>query len=149
MQEEFDKITAGQTGGQNDHSTCRISSINSSQNKNSTSDFCEIYLDFRTAPTQDMNELCTMLEKLKRGLGVQVEVDYMQFPSFLNENPLVKTQKSGLPYWSHAGLYAEHNFSAVVFGPGKIANAHTFNEYVAVKDVESARDILVTVKDRI
>lgn len=54
---------------------------------------------------------------------------------------LVSPHVSGagpLDFWTEAALYAEHGISAVVVGPGDIAQAHCADEWVALADLEWA-----------
>jgi acetylornithine deacetylase len=47
-----------------------------------------------------------------------------------------------VPYGTDAAAIAEAGIPAVVFGPGDIAQAHTADEWIALKQVEQASEIL-------
>jgi acetylornithine deacetylase len=50
-----------------------------------------------------------------------------------------------LGFWTEAALMAAAGIDAVVFGPGRIEQAHAPDEYVAVAELESARDAFLRV----
>ena len=44
-------------------------------------------------------------------------------------------------FWTEASLFSEAGLTAIVFGPGDIANAHQSNEYVELSQLSNALDI--------
>ena len=48
----------------------------------------------------------------------------------------------GVNYFSDAGVLAEFGIASVLFGPGDIAQAHTPDEWIALKQLEKAKDTL-------
>jgi acetylornithine deacetylase len=52
-------------------------------------------------------------------------------------------QFQGVPYGSDLRLFANHgNIPAVLYGPGDVANAHTVNEFISLKDVITCSKVL-------
>ena len=49
---------------------------------------------------------------------------------------------AGVNYFSDAGVLADGGIPSVVFGPGDIAQAHTIDEWVSVREVERATALL-------
>jgi acetylornithine deacetylase len=43
-----------------------------------------------------------------------------------------------LAFWTEAALLSEAGIDAVVYGPGRIEQAHAADEYVAVAELETA-----------
>jgi acetylornithine deacetylase len=52
-------------------------------------------------------------------------------------------QPLDLAFWTEAALLAEAGIDSVVFGPGDIAQAHAPDEFVAIAELEHARDVFV------
>ena len=52
------------------------------------------------------------------------------------------THGGGVHYFSDAGVLTQDGIPSVLFGPGDIAQAHTADEWVAVKQVEQATELL-------
>jgi acetylornithine deacetylase len=48
-----------------------------------------------------------------------------------------------LGFWTEAALLSEAGIDAVVYGPGDIAQAHAPDEWVAIADLEAARDAFI------
>jgi acetylornithine deacetylase len=49
----------------------------------------------------------------------------------------------GVHYFCDAAVLAEGGISSVVFGPGDIAQAHTVDEWISLRSLERAKDLLV------
>jgi len=50
-----------------------------------------------------------------------------------------------LGFWTEAALYAEAGIDAVVFGPGHVEQAHSPGEFVALDELEAARDTFARI----
>jgi acetylornithine deacetylase len=48
-----------------------------------------------------------------------------------------------LSFWTEAALLSEAGIDAVVYGPGRIEQAHAADEYVAVAELEAAHAAFV------
>jgi len=46
-----------------------------------------------------------------------------------------------LDFWTEAALWAERGVSAIVIGPGDIAQAHAADEFVTLDDLEWAVEL--------
>ena len=64
-------------------------------------------------------------------------------------------EKAGIPfveevarYGTNACVYAAANLPCVVFGPGSISQAHTADEWVDLREVEQATEILKNLVGR-
>ena len=54
-----------------------------------------------------------------------------------------KPIKWGTPYGSDVRNFNDVNIPAVTFGPGDIAQAHTFDEFIDIKQMTTASKILI------
>jgi acetylornithine deacetylase len=52
---------------------------------------------------------------------------------------------SAVDFWTEAALFAATGMTAIVFGPGDIAQAHTANEWVDVRQLEQAAHAYVNI----
>jgi acetylornithine deacetylase/succinyl-diaminopimelate desuccinylase-like protein len=50
---------------------------------------------------------------------------------------------AGVHYFSDAGVLGAAGIPSVLFGPGDIAQAHTEDEWVPLRQLEEAKDLLV------
>ena len=55
------------------------------------------------------------------------------------------TELVGLDFWTEAALYQAAGMSAIVIGPGDIAQAHAADEYVTLADLDWAVDFFAHV----
>jgi acetylornithine deacetylase len=54
----------------------------------------------------------------------------------------IESRRLGVAYGTNAAIIAESGVPTVVFGPGSIAQAHTADEWIDIREVEAASDIL-------
>lgn len=115
---------------------------------------CSIEVDWRLIPETDAPDL---LERLRRRFPKAVVEQYEFYPPFYEPDGSEALDRmrravesvtgkaavlTGAPWAANAGiLQYEAGFSCVVFGPGDIAQAHTANEYVSWRQVETAAEI--------
>jgi acetylornithine deacetylase/succinyl-diaminopimelate desuccinylase-like protein len=59
-------------------------------------------------------------------------------------NQMRQSKTFGVHYFSDAAVLAEAGIPSVLFGPGDIAQGHTDDEWVELKEVESAKDMLIS-----
>lgn len=82
----------------------------------------------------------------------EVEV-VLENPSFQTREPLAFLPLLGervrrpldLGFWTEAALFAEAGIDAVVFGPGRIEQAHAADEWVSHRELLEAREVFAAV----
>jgi acetylornithine deacetylase/succinyl-diaminopimelate desuccinylase-like protein len=118
-------------------------------------DLCRASVDRRTLPGETERSVRAQLRALFRPQKLRVKIDDdKQFPCLPMETdarlPLVRQflekagQKTpaGVDYFCDASVLAHAGIPSVVFGPGDIAQAHTADEWVSSRSLESATAIL-------
>jgi acetylornithine deacetylase/succinyl-diaminopimelate desuccinylase-like protein len=58
------------------------------------------------------------------------------------------TELVGLDFWTEAALYEAAGMTAIVIGPGDIAQAHAADEFVTLADLDWAVDLFADVYKR-
>jgi acetylornithine deacetylase len=120
---------------------------------------CELFVDFRILPGQDVEAAKRELVELFRREDVKAEFVDVEPPFELKEDePVVKLLKQayyralgkeprigGIKSWTDAGYLVLSGIPSVVFGPGKLSVAHTPWEYVDLDEVEAAARVLRVV----
>src|SRR5437764_12081699 len=135
--------------------TVSVGTIRGGTQPNIVPDQCEISVDRRTLPGETEAGVSREIKQLlsKRGMKVQMlkgkvlPCEPLETDSKL---PLVQEFLSvarqrrpvGVDYFCDGSVLAQGGIPSIVFGPGDIAQAHTSNEWVAVRSLESARSIL-------
>ena len=136
--------------------TVNVGTIHGGTQPNIVPDLCEISIDRRTIPGEThlgvIRELRALLKA--RGLVAELVDDKSTAPCWPMETdatlPLVQTfmagakQRSalGVHYFSDASVFAHGGTPAVLFGPGDIAQAHTADEWISLRSLESATALL-------
>ncbi|HEX3035243.1 MAG TPA: M20/M25/M40 family metallo-hydrolase [Thermodesulfobacteriota bacterium] len=119
-------------------------------------DRCELFVDFRVLPGQNMEEVEGELIRLFEREEVKTEFVEVDPPFELREEEqivqLIKRayeralgeapRVGGMRSWTDAGNFVYGGIPSVVFGPGKLAVAHTPWENVEVSEVVAAVKIL-------
>ncbi|MFA4016402.1 MAG: hypothetical protein RUDDFDWM_001505 [Candidatus Fervidibacterota bacterium] len=123
-------------------------------------DVCEIFVDYRTLPSQDpMDAWKKLKEYIMASPDIDFQVEFEQpeiidsgmetpdVPSVATLIKLVKevlgeAQRVGVPYSTDASKFASIGIPSVVFGPGSIAQAHSSEEFVEVEQVEAYASII-------
>ncbi|MDB6035398.1 MAG: Peptidase dimerization domain protein [Verrucomicrobiales bacterium] len=136
--------------------TINVGSIEGGKQPNIVPADCIISVDRRTLPGEKVPAVIEEMRALLRKKGLKPEFRNMQplpcLPLFTDaRQPLVAqlmkaaNQKKplGVNYFSDAGVLAEYGMASVLFGPGDIAQAHTQDEWIAVKQLEQAKETLV------
>ncbi len=136
--------------------TLNIGTIQGGRQPNIVPNLCEMRVDRRTLPGETHSSVVRELRALLRRRGCDITLrDWKGVPSSPLETderlPLVQSllalakqdRPMGVNYFSDAGVLSTGGIPSVVFGPGDIAQAHTSDEWVSVKQVESATDLLV------
>ena len=149
-------------------STINIGTIQGGTRPTIVPDQCTIQFDRRLIPGESISEAILEIDRILNGLSVGNEgfrygmnvllgnTD-QPFPVLNTDHndPSVKIigqsisavlQKEinevGLPFWTDAALFQYVTGKpAVIFGPGRIEQAHSDNEYVETEDLQKASDI--------
>lgn len=139
--------------------TLSIGLINGGSSVNVVPDFCEIHVDRRVLPGEDPMQA---RQELIDWLGARCRISlthgeaYCKSPALgdeLNGRLSAKLLDSvhrvdgehrilGVPFGTHASRLAAIGIPAVVFGPGSIDQAHTKDEWIEVRQLLLATDIL-------
>ncbi len=136
--------------------TVNVGSIRGGTQPNIVPDFCEISVDRRTIPGETIAGVRRELRSLLRARGLAVEVtdDKGAAPCWPLETdaklPLVQSlmrvtgQRApmGVRFFSDASVFAHGGTPAVLFGPGDIAQAHTADEWISLRSLNRATELL-------
>lgn len=136
--------------------TVSVGSVSGGTQPNIVPDRCNASVDRRTLPGETEQSVNAELRALLARHKLHAKIcDDKQFPCIPMETdaklPLVRQflatagQKSpvGVDYFCDAAVLAGAGTPSVVFGPGDIAQAHTSDEWISVKSLESATAILL------
>jgi acetylornithine deacetylase/succinyl-diaminopimelate desuccinylase-like protein len=138
------------------HPTVNVGAIHGGRQPNIVPARCVIAVDRRTLP----GETNTRVEREIRGLLRQKRLAAtfrctQAGPCLpLETNPRHRwirdflrvagqRQPAGVDYFSDAGVLASAGIPSVVFGPGDIAQAHTPDEWISLRQLEQAKELLV------
>jgi acetylornithine deacetylase/succinyl-diaminopimelate desuccinylase-like protein len=131
--------------------TVNVGAIRGGSQPNIVPDHCALEVDRRTLPGETtagvMRALRTFLRQ--RGLAVTVADSKGEPCPALETNPRLplvrqlmavagQTQPAGVQFFCDAAILAGGGIPSVVFGPGDIAQAHTADEWVSLRQVEQA-----------
>ena len=146
------------------HATVNVGFIAGGKQPNIVPDRCEILIDRRTLPGETRDGVFAELRALLRRLGVQSDLadgiaaaltDTKNAPCPALETdpelPLVRQllrcagqrRPQGVDYFSDAAVLASGGIPSVLLGPGDIAQAHTADEWVELKQLERLTRLLV------
>ena len=135
--------------------TVNIGAMHGGNQPNIVPASCTALLDRRMLPGESDGEVIREIQSLLRSRGLKVAI----CPLHPAECPALETdtrnacvrrfmkvlgQRSpaGVDYFSDAGVLASAGIPSVLFGPGDIAQAHTPNEWIDLRQVEQASDLL-------
>lgn len=149
--------------------TAHVGVISGGTAHNITAKDCHFAMDFRVVPGEDKDAWGTAyLEKVREVEQQMQEVvpeTYIEItPRF--DVPALKPEKDGLAetfvrqitgdnashkvsYGTEAGQFQEAGYSAVVCGPGDIAQAHQPNEYIEVTQFEAGHQFMRDLLERL
>ena len=138
------------------HATVNVGTIRGGTQPNIVPDSCVVTVDRRTLPGETeagvKREIETFLARKKlRATFSLARTELcrpMETPAKL---PLVQQflrsagqrKPVGVHYFCDAAILAEGGIPSVVFGPGDIAQAHTADEWISLRSLERAVEILV------
>ena len=136
--------------------TINVGSIRGGTQPNIVPDLCEITVDRRTVPGELDVKVMSEIRALLKQHAMEAEVidDKALAPCWpMETNPrlplvqaLMRVAKQraavGVHYFSDAAVFAAGGTPAVLFGPGDIAQAHTADEWISIRSLERATEIL-------
>jgi acetylornithine deacetylase/succinyl-diaminopimelate desuccinylase-like protein len=138
------------------HATVNVGTIRGGTQPNIVPDSCVITVDRRTLPGESepavKREIETLLARKKLHVtfssGRSSPCLPMETPA---SHPLVRQflrsagqrKPVGVHYFCDAAILAEGGIPSVVFGPGDIAQAHTGDEWISLRSLERAKEMLV------
>jgi acetylornithine deacetylase/succinyl-diaminopimelate desuccinylase-like protein len=133
--------------------TVNIGTISGGSQANVVPDYCEIVIDRRTIPGERHEAILSELDERLKRLPIEISTGRDCKPLRTDpHNVFVQSLAAatgagadaliGAPWFCDAALFAEHGLPAVAFGPGSIAQAHTADEFIELKEVFRAAQIL-------
>ena len=135
--------------------TINVGSIAGGRQPNIVPDSCVISADRRTLPGETEAGVRREIRDLLRRHGLRATiVDSKNAPCLPMETaatlPLVRqffraggqSGPAGVDFFCDASILAQGGIPSVVFGPGDIAQAHTVNEWIEVRQLEQSTAIL-------
>jgi acetylornithine deacetylase/succinyl-diaminopimelate desuccinylase-like protein len=135
--------------------TINVGVISGGSQPNIVPDRCRIQLDRRTLPGETAAGVLREIRQLLRRNRLQGALCKSNLPPCLPletrpELPLVQQlfrtvgqrKPAGVHYFCDASVLARGAIPSVIFGPGDIAHAHTANEWIALRSLECARQLL-------
>ncbi len=138
------------------HATVNVGSIAGGGQPNIVPDRCVISIDRRTLPGETDAAVKREIKTLLRRQHLPARlIDAKGVPCRPLEtspsHPLVgrllrctgQKRPLGVDYFSDAGVLADGQIPSVLFGPGDIAQAHTHDEWVELRQLEQAKNLLV------
>ncbi len=142
-------------------STVNVGALRGGTQPNIVAERCEIEIDRRMVPGDDdpLAELRVLAETVCGGVdGLSVDVEESRMSSVVPHKALETLPDSqiaraaleacretalpqetiGVTYWSDGGHLAAHGVETIVFGPGRIVDAHSSQDRVAIADLDTA-----------
>src|SRR5262249_1637380 len=137
--------------------TLSVGRIEGGISVNTVPDECLIEIDRRVIPGEpDADVIAPIAKFLKARLDFEVEMlpPWVRAPSLADGENLVCANRLlshvrrvhgggalvGVPFGTHASRLGAAGIPSVVFGPGSIAQAHTKDEWIDVREVETAAE---------
>lgn len=135
--------------------TLAVTTITGGRGLNVIPDLCELFVDRRVIPEEDLDSTRDRLIETIRSAAAPLNIDVgviggRGFPAFYQapDSPLVELlaslAESGpetATYGSNALMYADIAREIVVFGPGSIDQAHQAEEWVEITELERAASV--------
>jgi acetylornithine deacetylase/succinyl-diaminopimelate desuccinylase-like protein len=136
--------------------TVSVGAIAGGTQANIVPDYCSILVDRRTLPGERDRGIWREIDLLLRRHGLRAHLASEKQAACLPLEtdpslPLVRRlfaivhqrQPLGVHFFCDASVLAQGGLPSVVFGPGDIAQAHTADEWIALAEVERAKNLLV------
>lgn len=128
-------------------------------------DKCVVRVERRTIPgesisdvRQEIDAACARVRERRPDFSADFDVLFAQPPSDVTPDaPIVRAladqlrgrgmsaAPGGMSAWTDAALLNEAGIPAICFGPGDMALAHAAEEYIEVRDIQQATEILVAL----
>ena len=137
--------------------TVNVGVIAGGRQPNIVPDRCAIQIDRRTLPGESTAAVCQEIRATLRRAGLRATLSRAKLePCVALETdphlPLVRAfmgcarqpRPLGVDYFCDAAVLAAGGIPSVVFGPGAIAQAHTSDEWVSLRSLETATRLLVS-----
>jgi acetylornithine deacetylase/succinyl-diaminopimelate desuccinylase-like protein len=124
------------------HTTISAGTISGGSKVNIVPDISRAEVDIRYLPGP--SPLDAVSERL-RAVCPDVEIEHVISKPMLTDesHPVIAALKKcgsrciGAPWFSDAGVFAQHGMAAIALGPGSIAQAHTKDEFISIADLEA------------
>jgi len=121
--------------------TISAGTISGGSKTNIVPDACEVSLDMRTIPGQDIQQVFRRLKEV----APTASIECWESPPMMTatDHPVIAAMEQcgaqcvGAPWFCDAANFAKHGVPAVAIGPGSIAQAHTKDEFISVSDLEA------------
>jgi acetylornithine deacetylase/succinyl-diaminopimelate desuccinylase-like protein len=126
-------------------STLNVGTISGGSKVNIVPDACRIEVDCRVVPGVDSEKLRATFESELRAVVPEVKVRLQRFSAPLDtDESLAWVKKLGgvargfttAPWFSDASVLSGPHCPAICIGPGSIAQAHTKDEFILLRDLE-------------
>jgi len=142
--------------------TLSVGTIRGGNQVNIIPDQCEIQVDWRMIPGEEAHRLTELLRERLETLASEDSrfryelEEYEHYPAFeqdLDHPSAIRFREvlqelrgeakiDVAPWCANAGFFKQAGIPCLVFGPGSIRQAHTAEEYVELRQVERASEIL-------
>jgi acetylornithine deacetylase/succinyl-diaminopimelate desuccinylase family protein len=129
-------------------STLSVGTIWGGVKTNVVPDHCEATIDIRLIPEEDPLRIINLIQIAASGIEV---AHHGSSPLYTDpSHSLIQKLSSlgatpvGAPWFCDAAVFAAKGMPAVALGPGSIAQAHTADEFISVKDLEEGADFFTT-----
>ncbi|KUJ76795.1 acetylornithine deacetylase [Ruegeria marisrubri] len=149
--------------------TCHVGMIKGGTAHNITAKDCHFMMDFRVVPGEDPAAWRDAYLARVREVEAQMQAIHPETRIDVTENfsvPALKPEQDGeaealvraltgdnathvVSYATEAGQFQEAGYSAVVCGPGDIAQAHQPNEFITVAQFDAGRAFLERLLDKL
>jgi acetylornithine deacetylase len=142
--------------------TVHVGMISGGTAHNITAKDCRFAMDFRVVPGEDKDKWATAYLKKVREVEAQMQAVVPETEIRISERfdvPALQPEEDGaaemlvrqitgdnashkVSYGTEAGQFQEAGYSAVICGPGDIAQAHQPNEFIEVAQFEAGHDFM-------
>jgi len=143
------------------HRPCfNVGEVHGGVKSNVIADEARLHWSARLSPGDNNEDFLGMMSGLEHGDSARWQVPFSGPPLPTSGMDVAKAQvfveKHGIEpgpavdFWTEASLFARAGIPAIVLGPGNITQAHAVDEWVSIKQLESALEIytkLVTAHD--
>jgi acetylornithine deacetylase/succinyl-diaminopimelate desuccinylase-like protein len=137
------------------HATINVGAVRGGRQPNIVPDRCEIEIDRRTIPGEKDRAVQREIVEFIQAAGLKVQLinskakECMALETdprnkFVQQLMSITKQSvpAGVDFFSDAAIIATGGTPSVVFGPGNIAQAHTIDEWISLRSLDRAANIL-------